>query len=107
MCIRDRRPTQQNSTATDYGLNSTSRARKVSSIRAFFRYLTDKKHVLEVNPDSNLESPSIRKALPVYLSTDDSVRLLESVQGEYAERDYCILTLFLNCGLRVSELGCV
>ena len=58
------RPTQQNSTATDYGLNSTSRARKVSSIRAFFRYLTDKKHVLGVNPVSNLESPSIRKALP-------------------------------------------
>ena len=98
------RPTQQNSAATDYGLNSNSRARKVSAIRAFFRYLTDKKHVLEVNPVSNLESPTIRKSLPVYLTTDDSVRLLESVQGEYAERDYCILTLFLNCGLRVSEL---
>ena len=98
------RPTQQNSTSTDYGLNSTSRARKVSAIRAFFRYLTDKKHVLEVNPVSNLESPTIRKSLPVYLTTDDSVRLLEAVQGEYAERDYCILTLFLNCGMRVSEL---
>ena len=98
------RPTQQNSAATDYGLNSNSRARKVSAIRAFFRYLTDKKHVLEVNPVSNLESPTIRKSLPVYLTADDSVRLLEAVQGEYAERDYCILTLFLNCGLRVSEL---
>ena len=53
---------------------------------------------------SNLESPTIRKTLPVYLTTDDSLKLLESVQGEYAERDYCILTLFLNCGLRVSEL---
>ena len=97
------RPTQQNSAATDYGLNSTSRARKVSAIRAFFRYLTDKKHVLEVNPVSNLESPTIRKSLPVYLTAEDSVRLLDAVQGEYAERDYCILTLFLNCGLRVSE----
>lgn len=98
------RPTQQNSTATHYGLSGTSRARKVSAIRALFRYLTDKKHVLDVNPVSNLESPVIRKSLPVYLTTDDSVRLLESVQGEFAERDYCILTLFLNCGLRVSEL---
>ena len=98
------RPTQQNSAATEYGLNSVSRARKVSAIRSFFRYLTDKKHLLEVNPVSNLESPTIRKSLPVYLTADDSVRLLEAVQGEYAERDFCILTLFLNCGLRVSEL---
>src|SRR5699024_7896574 len=75
------RPTQQNSAATDYGLNSTSRARKVSAIRAFFRYLTDKKHVLEVNPVSNLESPTIRKSLPVYLTAEDSVRLLDAVQG--------------------------
>lgn len=98
------RPTQQNSALTEYGLNSTSRARKVSAIRAFFRYLTDKKHLLEHNPMSNLEAPTIRKSLPVYLTTEDSVKLLESVQGEYAERDFCILTLFLNCGLRVSEL---
>ena len=60
--------------------------------------------MLEVNPVSNLESPTIRKSLPVYLTAEDSVRLLDAVQGEYAERDYCILTLFLNCGLRVSEL---
>ena len=98
------RPTQQNSTATNFGLSSTSRARKVSAIRAFFRYLTDKRHLLEVNPMSNLEAPSIRNSLPVYLTTEDSIRLLDAVQGEYAERDYCILTLFLNCGLRVSEL---
>lgn len=98
------RPTQQNSVATNFGLSSTSRARKVSAIRAFFRYLTDKRHLLEVNPMSNLEAPSIRKSLPVYLTTEDSIRLLDAVQGEYAERDYCILTLFLNCGLRVSEL---
>ena len=53
---------------------------------------------------ASLESPTIRKTLPVYLTEDDSIKLLEAVQGEYAERDYCILTLFLNCGLRVSEL---
>ena len=70
----------------------------------FFRYLTDKQHVLEVNPVSGLEAPTVRKSLPTYLTTDDSVRLLESVTGPYAERDYCILTFFLNCGMRVSEL---
>ncbi len=103
--MAQRRPTQQNSEATNYGLSTNSRARKVSAIRTFFHYLTDKKHLLEVNPVSGLESPTVRKELPVYLSTDDSVRLLEAVQGDYAERDYCILTLFLNCGMRVSELA--
>ena len=98
------RPTQQNSPDTEFGLSVNSRARKVSAIRAFFRYLTDKKHMLETNPMASLESPTIRKTLPVYLTADDSVKLLEAVQGEYAERDYCILTLFLNCGLRISEL---
>ena len=90
------RPTQQNSNHTNYGLSVNSRARKVSAIRAFFRYLTDKQHVLEVNPVSGLEAPTVRKSLPTYLTTDDSVRLLESVTGPYAERDYCILTFSLT-----------
>lgn len=98
------RPTQQNSLTTGHGLSSNSRARKVSSIRAFFRYLTDKQHLLEVNPVSNLESPKVRHGLPTYLTTDDSIKLLEAVEGENADRDYCILTFFLNCGMRVSEL---
>lgn len=102
--MQGERPTQQNSAATRYGLSSVSRARKVSAIRAFFRYLTEKKQLLEVNPVSNLESPTVRRELPVYLTVEDSVKLLESVQGEFATRDYCILTLFLNCGMRVSEL---
>lgn len=98
------RPTQQNSTQTGHGLSSNSRARKVSSIRAFFRYLTDKRGVLETNPVSNLESPKVRRALPSYLTTEDSLKLLETVEGPFAERDYCILIFFLNCGMRVSEL---
>ncbi len=68
------RPTQQNSNHTNYGLSVNSRARKVSAIRAFFRYLTDKQHVLEVNPVSGLEAPTVRKSLPTYLTTDDSVQ---------------------------------
>lgn len=102
--IGEQRPTQANSPATDYGLSPISRARKVSSLRSFFRYLTDKIHVLDSNPAGGLELPAKPKELPRYLTTDDSIHLLESIEGKYAERDYCILTLFLNCGLRVSEL---
>ena len=102
--IGEQRPTQANSPSTDYGLSPISRARKVSSLRSFFRYLTDKVHVLDSNPAGGLELPAKPKELPRYLTTDDSIHLLESIEGKYAERDYCILTLFLNCGLRVSEL---
>lgn len=103
--MQGERPTQQNSVESGHGLSSTSRARKVSAIRSFFRYLTDKKHLLETNPVSDLESPTVHRALPVYLTVDDSIRLLEAIEGEFRTRDYCILTLFLNCGLRVSELA--
>ena len=60
--------------------------------------------MLDSNPAGGLELPAKPKELPRYLTTDDSIHLLESIEGKYAERDYCILTLFLNCGLRVSEL---
>lgn len=102
--MQGERPTQPNSSGTGYGLNGASRARKVSALRAFFRFLTDKRGLLPVNPVANLESPSIRRSLPSYLTTEDSLRLLEAVDGPFRERDYCILTFFLNCGLRVSEL---
>lgn len=98
------RPQHQNSPSTAFGLGAAARARKISSIRAFFRYLTEKAALLEVNPVSNLESPSMRKTLPRYLSTPDCMALLQHVDGTYADRDYCILTFFLNCGMRVSEL---
>lgn len=103
--IAQERPRQQNSPNTEYGLCATSRARKVASLRAFFKYLTTKASVLEHNPVAELDSPSQPKRLPRYLTLEDSVTLLESVKGPYATRDYCMLTLFLNCGLRVSELA--
>ena len=93
-----------NSDHSDVGLLSTSRARKVSALRSFFKYLTDTAHLLSHNPIQNLEYPSVRRSLPKYLTVDESIALLESVDGSYKERDYCILMLFLNCGLRVSEL---
>ena len=63
-----------------------------------------KTHQLESNPIQDLDSPKIMKSLPRYLSLNESERLLDSVDGKNKERDYCILTIFLNCGLRISEL---
>lgn len=102
--IAHSRPQHQNSPDTEYGLSAAALARKISSLRGFFRYLTEKAAVLEINPVAKLESPRLRQSLPQYLSVSDSQRLLESVEGPYAERDYCIVTFFLNCGMRVSEL---
>ena len=85
-------------------LNGASRARKVATIRSFYKYLTNKAKLIAVNPVQDLDAPHMKKALPRYLNLDESVNLLQSVDGKNAVRDYCILTLFLNCGLRISEL---
>ena len=90
--------------ARSRGLNSASRARKVAAIRSFYKYLTAKAKVLPVNPVQDLDSPRLKKSLPKYLDLEESEALLDSVDGKNASRDYCILTLFLNCGLRISEL---
>ncbi len=98
------RAQQPNSRHTDYGLSAATRARKIATLRSFFNYLTNKVHLLENNPIKDLDSPKLKKDLPRYLTLDESVELLDSVEGANSERDYCILTLFLNCGLRISEL---
>jgi site-specific recombinase XerD len=84
-----------------------ARARKVASLKTFFNYLTTKAKLLDVNPASELESPKILKRLPRYLNVEESKSLLSSVnavKSEYSVRDYAIITLFLNCGIRLSEL---
>lgn len=86
------------------GLGAAARARKLSAIKSFFKYLTVRTKQLSVNPVKDVEFPKIRKSLPRYLTLDDSRRLLAAVQGPNAERDYAILMLFLNCGIRRSEL---
>ena len=94
----------QNSRHSDYGLNAASRARKIATIRSFYNYLTNKMHLLRENPVKDIDSPKLKKELPRYLTLDESIQLLSSIDGKNQERDYCILTLFLNCGLRISEL---
>lgn len=84
--------------------SSYARARKVASLKSFFKYLTNKAKLIDKNPALELESPKIVKRLPRYLNIDESKQLLSSVDGQYSARDYAILTLFLNCGLRLSEL---
>ena len=84
--------------------DSASIARKVSSLRAFFKYLCVKMKQIPETPMEELESPKLKKALPKYLSLEESIQLLESIDGRDKERDYAIITLFLNCGLRLSEL---
>lgn len=94
----------QNSRIPEYGLNAASRARKIATIRSFYNYLTNKMHLLRENPVKDIDSPKLKKTLPKFLTLDESLQLLSSVDGKNQERDYCILTLFLNCGLRISEL---
>ena len=84
--------------------SNKTRARKTSSLRMFFKYLTDYAHKLENNPMQNLATPKQKKSLPRYLSLEQSLELLGVVSGDFAERDYCMIVLFLNCGLRRAEL---
>ena len=84
--------------------NASTRARKVSALRSFFNYLADKTHQINENPIKDLDTPKRKAALPKFLTLEESLELLKTVKGPYKERDYCILTLFLNCGMRLSEL---
>lgn len=83
---------------------SSTRQRKSSSLKSFFKYLTVHEKLLAENPTENLTPPKSKKALPHFLSLEQSIELLNAVDGPDAERDRCILTLFLNCGMRLSEL---
>ena len=83
-----------------------TRARKNTSIKLFYAFITDKKNYLKVNPLKNLDRPPQREKnpLPRFLSLEQSIELLNAVEGKFKERDYCILTFFLNCGMRLAEL---
>ncbi len=87
--------------------SASNRSRKVSSLRSFFNWLSSKRNYIDEDPASELESPKLPKKQPKYLSLEESRRLLAEVdpkEDPFAARNYCILTLFLNCGLRLAEL---
>ncbi len=96
MYLRYLRDERHNSTAT--------RARKCSSLKQFYFYLNKKAMRIKSNPVADLELPKVKNKLPKFLSLEESKQLLGSVDSSNAIRDYCILTLFLNCGMRLSEL---
>ena len=87
----------------------SARSRKLSAIRALYKYLANKRHYLEHNPTVDIDSPKAKKTLPKVLSLEESLSLLEAVENDkdskFRVRDYAILTLFLNCGMRLSELA--
>lgn len=82
-----------------------ARARKCSSLKGYFKFLSSNRKYLEKNPVEDLEMPKKPKTLPKYLTLEQSIELLNAVDGDNKERDYAIITLFLNCGLRVSEMA--
>ena len=84
--------------------NASTRSRKISSLKSFFNYLTNKTGLLKNDPTKELDMPKRKSSLPKFLTLEQSIDLLNSVSGPYKERDYCIITLFLNCGMRLSEL---
>ena len=86
------------------GINAASRARKLSAIKSFYKYLTVRTKQLTENPVADLEYPKLRKSLPKYLTFEQSAALLQAVSGQNQVRDYAILMIFLNCGIRRSEL---
>lgn len=92
------------SMSPDYGISPSARARKLSAIKSFFKYLTIRTKQLQENPVMDLEYPKLRKSLPKYLTLEQSAALLQAVSGQNQTRDYAILMLFLNCGIRRSEL---
>ncbi len=98
------RAVHPNSADAHYGLAPAARARKAAAIRSFYKYLSSKAKLITENPMQDLDAPRLKKSLPRYLNLDESVALLDHVDGPNQVRDYCILTLFLNCGLRISEL---
>ena len=92
------------SAVPEYGISPTARARKLSALKSFYKYLTVRTKQLSVNPVADMEYPKLRKSLPKYLTFEQSAALLQAVDGQNQKRDYAILMLFLNCGIRRSEL---
>jgi len=84
--------------------NDSYKARKVASLRSFYNYLSTRLGFMDTNPAINLDTPKLKKRLPKFLTFEESINLLKVIDGSFRERDIAIFVLFLNCGLRLSEL---
>ncbi len=87
---------------------AAAKSRKLSAIKALYKFICQKRRLMDKNPAIDIETPKKKQTLPKFLSVEESVALLEAVQNDKEsktrERDYCIITLFLNCGMRLAEL---
>ncbi|MCQ2465167.1 MAG: tyrosine-type recombinase/integrase [Oscillospiraceae bacterium] len=90
--------------AEERGNKPAARARKTAALKSFFHYLHKRANLIDHNPADDVEMPSVKRALPKFLTLEESLRLLSSDSFENPERDFCIVTLFLNCGMRLNEL---
>ncbi len=91
--------------ADDRQNSARTRAHKLSSLNAFYKYILNTEQLIEENPCNGIDAFIGRRSQqPIYLTVDQSKQLLESVSGEFPERDFCIIVLFLSCGMRLSEL---
>ena len=94
--------------STERRNNSAAKSRKLSAIKAFYKFICQKRRLMEINPAIDMEAPKKKQSLPKFLSMDESLALLDAVENDKEsktrERDYAIITLFLNCGMRLSEL---
>ena len=92
----------------DRGNGNAAKSRKLSALKSFYKYLTVKRHIIEENPTADIDTPRRRSSLPKFLTLDESITLLEAIQNDTESktipRDYAMITLFLNCGMRLSEL---
>ena len=102
--LANERNPEPDSPAPELGISPAARARKLSAIKSFYKYLTVRTKQLQENPVAELEYPKLRKSLPKYLTFEQSAALLQAISGPNEKRDYAILMLFLNCGIRRSEL---
>ena len=94
--------------STERRNNAAAKSRKLSAIKAFYKFVCQKRKLLEVNPAIDMEAPKKKQSLPKFLSLEESKALLNAIESDKEsktrERDYAIITLFLNCGMRLSEL---
>lgn len=89
---------------SDRSNSNSTRARRTTSLRKFFEYLATKALLIPKNPLEHLEHPKKPDVLPKYLNLEQALTLLKEIDSKNKERDFCIITLFLNCGMRLSEL---
>ena len=93
--------------------SAKTRMRKIMVLKSYFKFLCNKIKLLNENPMLEIELPKVGKSLPIYLNLNESFDLLNAIKTNSLERyqrpqmfhrNYCIIMLFLNCGLRISEL---